>query len=161
MRKQIRVTLESDPDIEICAEASDGVEALQKVEESVPDLALTDFHMPAMNGLEATRQIKKRMPTLPIFLFTLECSRQLEDEGRRAGGHYYPVEGRRWPWTVASHTLVPRPTSRWGYPSLPLIFTCNRLSCAKPFFRVGQNDIVVGFRRTRIRRTMQRENCGF
>ncbi len=59
MRRQIRTILELDGDIEICAEAANGIEAVQKVQECHPDLALLDFLMPGMNGLEATREIKK------------------------------------------------------------------------------------------------------
>ncbi len=85
MRRQIRTILELDGDIEICAEAANGIEAVQKVQECHPDLALLDFLMPGMNGLEATREIKKAMPTLCVLLFTLDASPQLKWEGKQAG----------------------------------------------------------------------------
>lgn len=85
MREQIRTILESDMDIEICAEATDGVEAVRKARECRPDLAVLDFLMPGMNGLEATREIKKLMPTLPVLLFTIDDSPQLEWESKQAG----------------------------------------------------------------------------
>jgi len=85
MRKQIRTILESDKDIEICAEATDGLEAVRKARECRPDLAVLDFLMPAMNGLEATREIKKVRPTLPVLLFILDDSALLEWESKQAG----------------------------------------------------------------------------
>jgi DNA-binding NarL/FixJ family response regulator len=85
MRKQIRTIVESDAGLEVCAEAANGLEAVQEAEESRPDVVVIDFLMPGMNGLEATREIKKRMPTLPILLFTLDDSPQLEWESNHAG----------------------------------------------------------------------------
>jgi chemotaxis response regulator CheB len=85
MRRQIRKILESDRDLEICAEAVDGFEAVQKVQECCPDLAVIDFQMPVMNGLEATRKIKTLMPSVPVLILALESSVQLESEGKEAG----------------------------------------------------------------------------
>jgi DNA-binding NarL/FixJ family response regulator len=85
MRKQIRAILEFDTDLEVCAEATDGLEAVRKARECRPDLAVLDFLMPGMNGLEATREIKKLIPTLPVLLFTLDDSPQLEWESKQAG----------------------------------------------------------------------------
>jgi CheY-like chemotaxis protein len=85
IRKQIRTIIESDAQLEVCAEALNGLEGLQKVQESCPDLAIIDFQMPMMDGLKATRKIKRLMPLLPILLFTLSSSPQLEWESKRAG----------------------------------------------------------------------------
>ena len=85
IRRQIRTILEPDPDIEICAEVANGLEAVQEVQRCRPDLAILDFLMPEMNGLEATREIKKIMPTLPVVLFTVDNTPQLEWESKQAG----------------------------------------------------------------------------
>jgi two-component system invasion response regulator UvrY len=85
MLRQIRMILELDTGVEVCAEATDGLEAVRKARECRPDLAVLDLLMPGMNGLEATREIKKPMPTLPILLFTLDDSPQLEWESKQAG----------------------------------------------------------------------------
>jgi DNA-binding NarL/FixJ family response regulator len=85
IRRQIRMIVEFDRNIEVCAEACDGVEAVEKARECRPDLAVLDLVMPRMNGLEAAREIKKVAPTLPVLLFTLHASRALESESKRAG----------------------------------------------------------------------------
>jgi DNA-binding NarL/FixJ family response regulator len=58
---------------------------VRKTKECHPDLAVVDLHMPVMNGLEATQQIKKMMPEMPVLLFTLYDSNQIRIEGERAG----------------------------------------------------------------------------
>jgi CheY-like chemotaxis protein len=55
----------------VCGEATNGVEAIQKAEELRPDLILLDFAMPLMNGGEAAPILRKRLPGVPIILFTL------------------------------------------------------------------------------------------
>ncbi len=85
MRRQIRTTLEPDRDIEICAEAENGLEAVRKALECRPDLVVVDVNMPVMNGLAATEDIKMFMPNLPVLLFTLYDSQQIRIESERAG----------------------------------------------------------------------------
>jgi DNA-binding NarL/FixJ family response regulator len=62
IRRQIRALLELDTDVDLCAEAVNGVDAVRTVQESHPDVVIVDFQMPLMNGLEVTRRIKARMP---------------------------------------------------------------------------------------------------
>lgn len=93
MRKQIRTLIESDRELEVCAEAVNGLEAVQKAQESCPDLAVIDFQMPVMDGLKATRRIKRLMPFLPILVFTLYSSPQLERESKRSGADAILLKG--------------------------------------------------------------------
>jgi DNA-binding NarL/FixJ family response regulator len=85
MRRQIRMTLELDRDLEICAEAQNGLEAVQKTQECRPDLAVIDVFMPEMNGLAAVREIKKVLPSLPVLIFRLHDSHQIRIESEKAG----------------------------------------------------------------------------
>jgi DNA-binding NarL/FixJ family response regulator len=85
MRRQIRRILEAQCGVEICGEAVDGTEALRKIVECRPDLVVLDFMMPGMNGLQATREIKRRSPNLQVLLFTLNKSAEIDREGRSAG----------------------------------------------------------------------------
>jgi len=71
MRKALRVTLESEPDIVIVGEAADGVEAVEMAERLNPDLIIMDVTMPNMNGIEATRKIKDKNPNIAILVLTV------------------------------------------------------------------------------------------
>jgi DNA-binding NarL/FixJ family response regulator len=107
IRKEIRIIIESDEELEVCAEAANGLEAVKKAEESCPDVAVIDFQMPVMDGLKATRRIKRLMPFLPILLFTVYSSPQLEWESKRAGADAILLKGEggtRLPKII--HSLV-------------------------------------------------------
>lgn len=92
MRRQVRTTLEPDRDIEICAEAQNGLEAVQKALECHPDLVVLDAKMPVMNGLEATEDLKMLMPSLPVLVFTLHDSYQIRIESEKAGADAFLVK---------------------------------------------------------------------
>jgi NarL family two-component system response regulator LiaR len=62
--------LETEPDIQIIGEASNGAEALKMAQELVPDVVLMDLVMPVMDGIEATRQIKQTVPSVNILVLT-------------------------------------------------------------------------------------------
>jgi len=66
-------------------EARNGREAIEKAEESNPDLIVLDLAMPVMNGLEAAPVLRPMLPTVPIILFTLYADRLLEREALSAG----------------------------------------------------------------------------
>jgi|ERR1700728_446291 len=70
VRTLIRNYLEMQTEFEICGEASDGVDAIEKIKELKPDLILLDLAMPKMNGAEVASIIKRTMPTIPIILFS-------------------------------------------------------------------------------------------
>jgi two-component system, NarL family, response regulator LiaR len=70
-RGLIRAFLESQPQVEVCGEASDGAEALEKGLELKPDVIVLDFSMPRVNGLQAAFMFHKVAPHTPIILFTL------------------------------------------------------------------------------------------
>jgi DNA-binding NarL/FixJ family response regulator len=71
VRGIIKVFLALRGDLEVCGEASDGLEAIKKAGEFKPDLILLDLAMPNMNGAEAASVLKTRMPEIPIILFTM------------------------------------------------------------------------------------------
>lgn len=70
VREGICRFLEEADDIEVVAEAGDGREALEKVREHRPDVAVLDIRMPEMTGVEATRRIKERFPEVRVLILT-------------------------------------------------------------------------------------------
>ena len=71
IRALARTFLEAHSDFQVCGEAVNGREAIEKTQELHPDLIVLDLAMPVMNGLDAAREIKRTMPAIPIILFTL------------------------------------------------------------------------------------------
>ena len=78
IRRQLRSLFSPHPEFAICGEAVHGVDAIEKAQQLLPDLIILDFVMPEMNGLEAAGALKYMMPTVPLFLLTVHCSRELE-----------------------------------------------------------------------------------
>lgn len=70
VRQGIRRFLEEADDMEVVAEAGDGREALERVREYRPDVAVLDIRMPEMSGVEATRRIKERFPGVRVLILT-------------------------------------------------------------------------------------------
>lgn len=70
-REGLAGILNAQPDFEVVGEAGDGLEALVKARELVPDLILMDIGMPGFDGLEATRRIKQELPAATIVMLTV------------------------------------------------------------------------------------------
>ena len=85
VRQQLRALLELNPDWEVCGEAGDGREAVEKTKQLRPDVVILDFSMPMMNGLQAAREISAQYPETPLLLFTMFLSKQLIEEARKQG----------------------------------------------------------------------------
>ncbi len=71
LRWALRNILNKEADLEIIAEVSDGEEAVKLATELVPDVVIMDITMPKLNGLEATRQIKAKCPSIAILVLTV------------------------------------------------------------------------------------------
>ena len=69
VRKGLRGLLEVNSAWQVCGEATNGRDAVKLAMELKPDLAVLDLEMPELNGLEATRQIKKDLPDLEVLIF--------------------------------------------------------------------------------------------
>lgn len=72
-------------DFEVCGQAENGRDAIEKAQHFRPDLIVTDLSMPIMNGLEETRLLKTLMPGVPVIIYTAHNDRFVEREGRSAG----------------------------------------------------------------------------
>ncbi len=78
VRDVLKIFLEQRAELEICGEAADGQEAVEKAVALRPDLVLLDYSMPKMNGAEAASILKRLIPEIHIILFTMYS----EDIGR-------------------------------------------------------------------------------
>ena len=92
VREGLRAVLEAEEGIEVVGEASDGREALRACAELSPDLVLMDVRMPGMDGLEATRQIKARMPGVAVVMVTMHDNPDYLLEAVRAGAAGYVLK---------------------------------------------------------------------
>ncbi len=93
VRRGVRNTLQSEPDLEICGEAVDGQDAVDKASKFRPDLVILDINMPVLNGLVAVRQILRHCPTTKIVIFSVHDSEQPRQEARAAGAHGFVSKG--------------------------------------------------------------------
>ena len=85
VRDGLRLLLQEHADWEVCGEAVDGIEAIEKYRQLRPDLLVVDVSMPRMNGLDAARAILKLSPKIRILLYTSYLTAQLVDAAHKAG----------------------------------------------------------------------------
>ena len=108
IRRSVRDLLSRDPVVDVCGEAVDGKEALEKVGELRPDIVLLDIQMPRMNGIQAAQEIHRALPSTKIVFFTIHPLSLYEDA----------------PWSNGFVSKLSTETH--------LIPTLNRLSQAEP-----------------------------
>jgi DNA-binding NarL/FixJ family response regulator len=89
VRRGLRSLLESQSGLEICAEAADGIEAMQEVVKERPDLVILDLTMPQKNGLEVTRFIREEWPSTAVLILTMHFSEEIAREVLRCGARGY------------------------------------------------------------------------
>ena len=89
VRSGLRRILLSQPNWEVVAEAADGKDAISKATETKPDVAILDYSLPRINGMEATRQIRARLPKTEVLIFTMHDSEALIQELLKAGARGY------------------------------------------------------------------------
>ena len=89
MRRGVRAVVELQPGWSVCAEAKNGREAVALATKLQPDIVVMDVGMPELNGIEATRQIKKIAPETEILMFTGLENEELIREVFEAGARSY------------------------------------------------------------------------
>lgn len=85
IRQGLCERFERETDFNVCGEAENGREVVQKARELHPELILLDLSMPVMNGLDATRVLKRLMPEVPIIMYSAYSDSFTQSEARSAG----------------------------------------------------------------------------
>jgi DNA-binding NarL/FixJ family response regulator len=89
VRSGLRTMLETQPNLEVIAEAADGKEAILKAIETTPDVAVLDYSLPLISGSEATRQIRAQCPRTEVLIFTMHDNESIVEELVNAGARGY------------------------------------------------------------------------
>ena len=92
VRRGLRALLDSQPGLEVCAEASTGIETMDRVQRYKPDLLMLDLTMPEMNGLEVAREIHKRLPETAVLILSMHFSEEVAREVLRCGALGYVLK---------------------------------------------------------------------
>jgi DNA-binding NarL/FixJ family response regulator len=89
VRQGLRKILEEQPDWHVVAEASDGREAVRLTLSVEPDIAVLDIGMPLLNGIEATRQIVRRAPSVAVMILSMHSDEAYITQALQAGAKGY------------------------------------------------------------------------
>ncbi len=100
VRRGLRMVLEAAPDLEVVAEASDGIEAVERALREDIDLAILDVAMPRRTGLQAARELSRRRPDLKLLMLSMHEVEQYFFEAIKAGASGYVLK------TAAGRDLV-------------------------------------------------------
>jgi DNA-binding NarL/FixJ family response regulator len=101
VRRGLKELLEEQVGWKVCAEAANGRQAVELAIETRPQVAVLDFSMPELNGLEATRRIRQAVPETEVLVFTMHESEELIRETLAAGARGYLLK------SDASRQLIP------------------------------------------------------
>ena len=89
IRKGVRTILSERKDIEICAEAADGRDAIEKARELKPDVIIMDVGMPHLGGFKAAREIKKFLPDVRIVFLSMHDGHEAIEQSKLVGAQGY------------------------------------------------------------------------
>jgi DNA-binding NarL/FixJ family response regulator len=89
VRAGLQTILEAQSNWEVVAVVGNGSEAIQKATQTKPDVAVIDYSMPLLNGIEVTRQVRARLPKTEVLVFTMHDNETLIEELLKAGARGY------------------------------------------------------------------------
>jgi DNA-binding NarL/FixJ family response regulator len=106
-REGIHSLLDKEPDIEVVGGAKNGKESVRLAQELKPDVVVMDITMPDLNGIEATHQIKKKVPSARVLCLSMHSDRKFVLEMFRAGASAYLLKNCAFKeLTRAIHAVV-------------------------------------------------------
>ena len=118
VRQGLRKILEEQPDWEVVAEASDGRDAVREALALQPDVAVLDIGMPLLNGIEATRQIVRRLPQVNVLILSMHAEEAYITQSMQAGARGYLLKDSADTELIAQSSRSP-PGSRSSVPPWP------------------------------------------
>jgi DNA-binding NarL/FixJ family response regulator len=89
VRTGVRRTLEDHPGWTVVAEAADGKDAIAQAIATKPDVAVLDYMLPLIDGIEATRHIRRRVPSVEVLIFSMHDDENVLREALSAGARSY------------------------------------------------------------------------
>ena len=89
VRKGVCAILSSRAGVEVCGEAENGRDTIEKANALKPDLIILDITMPVLSGFEAAREIRKTLPNVPILILSMHESNHLVGEAKKVGVQGY------------------------------------------------------------------------
>ncbi|TWA92329.1 response regulator [Bradyrhizobium stylosanthis] len=89
VRSGLRTIISTRADWEVVAEAADGKDALAKILAAKPDIAILDYGLPTINGVELTRQVRSRCPDTEVLMFTMRDEDSIVERALEAGARAY------------------------------------------------------------------------
>jgi YesN/AraC family two-component response regulator len=90
-RNGLSAYISTQEGLKVICEASNGEDALARIESQIPDLVLMDIQMPVMDGLSATQIIKKRWPHVKVIILTIYT--EYESQAEQAGADAFLIKG--------------------------------------------------------------------
>lgn len=92
LRRGIRALVESRPNFTVVAEAATGYEALEQARQTSPDIAILDYSLPQLNGLDLTVALKRELPRLEILIYTMHSRDEIITGVLKAGARGYVMK---------------------------------------------------------------------
>jgi DNA-binding NarL/FixJ family response regulator len=92
VRSGLRMLIDRQSDMQVVAEAGDGLEALEVAQSEAPDVAVLDVSMPRMTGVQAAREIKARCPDTSVVLLSMHDEERYLFDGLKAGASGYVLK---------------------------------------------------------------------
>lgn len=144
LRRGVRSIIENHPNWDVVAEACDGREAIEKAQAFRPDVAILDFSMPEINGLDAAREVLRNLPNTKVLILTVHDNDELIETMQGIGVHGYVLKSAPDHELVAAIKSVLKNKTVYPKASTPAVHRPRKNKGGKPKPRLSnrQKEIV-------------------